>query len=249
MSERGYFTADEMPKGETALEARNISVIYGTGAARVKAVDSVSLKLNKGELTVIFGASGCGKTSMMNVFGGMLAPSSGRLLWRGKNIARMSDREKTLYRQKQIGFVFQQYNLISDLTAEDNVGIAAALADRPMDVHEALEIVGLKDRARHYPYQMSGGEQQRVCIARALVKKPDIIFCDEPTGALDTENARRVLTILERLRRKEGRTVVIITHNPAIALMADRLIKMSNGRILSDERNPFPQSAEEALIL
>jgi len=191
------------------------------------------------------GPSGSGKTTMLNLAGGIDRPTRGRVLFRGRDISRMSDEELTMFRRKHVGFVFQFFNLIPNLTARENVELSAELVENPRDVDEVLEVVGLGHRANHLPNEMSGGEQQRVAIARALVKNPDLILCDEPTGNLDFETGKRVLEVMRRINREEGRTFVLVTHNAVIAKMADRVIHFRDGKVVREEVNPEPLEPEE----
>lgn len=228
----------------TALRAENICVDYKSGKRINRVVRNVSMEICEKEFTVIVGASGSGKTTLLNVMGGMLTPAEGHVWWGDTDIARMSEKARTLYRANTVGFVFQRYNLISDLTAEENVSIAASLVRNPMSAAEALELVGLSGKARSYPANMSGGEQQRVCIARALVKRAGLLLCDEPTGALDTENAAQIIRVLKGLSKEQGIPVVIITHNPNLVLLGDHCLTISNGMVEKDIFQPFAPAAE-----
>ncbi len=223
------------------LKVRNLEMMYQKGIKIIKGID---LDICENEFTVILGSSGCGKTTMVNAIGGMLKPTGGEVIWNGKNIAVMNDRERTAYRRDTVGFVFQNYNLISDLSAKENVNIAASLVNNPMPVETALTMVGLADKAERYPGKMSGGEQQRVCIARAIVKHPQILLCDEPTGALDPKNSIHVMKILQNLVKDQHIAVVMITHNTAFRCLADHCIVMSAGSIVEDVRQPFPRYAD-----
>ena len=223
------------------FQVRNLCVTYGN---MVKAVNNVSFDICENEFTVVLGTSGCGKTTTVNVLGGMLTPSDGQVLWKGRDITHMKPSERSTYRRETIGFVFQQYNLISSLSARDNVAIASALVEDPMDIDEALRLVGMEEKADRFPTQLSGGEQQRICIARALVKRSSVLICDEPTGALDPENSKKIIILLTRLVKEQHVPVIMITHNPAFSVLADRCILMSGGTILEDIRQPFPLPAE-----
>ena len=229
----------------TVMRAENVCVDYRQGKLVNRVVKNVSLEINEKEFTIIVGASGSGKSSLLNVLGGMLTASSGTVWWHDTAISRMSEKERTAYRGNTVGFVFQRYNLISDLTAEENVRIAASLVDDPLPVSEVLEMVGMADKARSYPSQLSGGEQQRVCIARALVKRARLLLCDEPTGALDTDNAAQIIRILKSIAKDQGIPVVVITHNPSLVVLADHCITISNGTIADDRLQPFSLPAEE----
>lgn len=222
------------------LKVRNLEMEYQKDVKILKGID---LDICENEFTVILGSSGCGKTTMVNAIGGMLKPTGGDVLWNGKNIAIMNDRERTAYRRDAVGFIFQHYNLISDLSAKENVNVAASLVNNPMPVEEALALVGLADKADRYPKKMSGGEQQRVCIARAIAKRPQILLCDEPTGALDPENSVRVMKLLQDLVKEQHIAVVMITHNTAFRCLADHCVVMSAGNIIEDIHQPFPKYA------
>ena len=219
------------------IEFRDVEKVYGTGAAQVRALDGVSFEVEKGEFVVLLGSSGAGKTTLLNMLGGMDTISSGTILFDGRDISHLSSLEMAKYRRHDVGFVFQFYNLIPNLTALENVEIAAQLCSNPIPAQKALDMVGLAQRARNFPAQLSGGEQQRVSIARALAKNPRLLLCDEPTGALDYVTGKAVLKLLYDLSKAQGTTVIIITHNQAIAPMADRIIRIKSGRIRSNERN------------
>ena len=213
-----------------------VSKIYGTKEVKIVAVDEISFEIAKGEFVVIVGPSGAGKTTVLNILGGMDQATSGEVLVDGRNIARYNSRQLTGYRRNDIGFVFQFYNLVPNLTALENVELALQICKNPLDAREVLEEVGLKDRLTNFPAQLSGGEQQRVCIARALVNEPPVIFADEPTGNLDEENEQRVLDLLTDLHR-QGRTIVMVTHNPALGQFADRILRLQHGKYLGEEAN------------
>lgn len=234
---------------DTVMRVEDLCVDYAQGRRIYRAVDRVSLDVCEKEFTVIVGASGSGKSSLLNVMGGMLTAAEGSVLWKGRDISRMTEKERTAYRGGTVGFVFQRYNLIGDLTAEENISLAASLVKDPLPAAEVLEMVGMKDRAKDYPSRMSGGEQQRVCIARALVKKAKLLLCDEPTGALDTENARHVITILQNIAKDQGIPVVMITHNPNLVVLADHCITISNGKIADDRLQPFALRAADLKLL
>lgn len=221
-----------------------VTKTYHSGEVPVTALKNISVDVFEGEILVILGPSGSGKSTLLNILGGMDKPTSGEVLFRNINISQAEEKERTLYRRNEIGFVFQFFNLIPDLTAAENVTLAAELVKDPLGTAEVLDEVGLAARHDHFPSQMSAGEQQRVSIARALVKKPSIILCDEPTGALDDATAQSVLVYLERVARIRGSTVVIVTHNTAIAPMADRVIRMRSGAIAEIITNANPLPAE-----
>jgi len=226
-----------MPSIEPILEARALSKVYDMGAVKVEALRSVDLVLTPGELVVMLGASGSGKSTLVNILGGLDRATSGRLLFEGTDLSTADDAALTLYRRRHVGFVFQLYNLVPSLTAEENVSLVSEIAEHPMNPADALAMVGLDDRKHHFPAQLSGGEQQRVAIARAVVKQPKLLLCDEPTGALDAETGKLVLEVLDAVNRDTGATTLIITHNVAIAAMADRVIHMSSGEITEIIRN------------
>jgi len=228
--------------GEIVLKAENISKDYQMGEVIVKALKDASFEVQKGEFVVILGLSGSGKSTLLNIIGGMDTPTEGKVYFNGELITDMSDKELTYYRRDRIGFVFQFYNLMSTLTAKENVELAAELCENAIDTDEVMDAVGLGDRADHFPSQMSGGEQQRVAIARAVAKNPQILLCDEPTGALDFETGIQILKVLKDVNFKYGNTVILITHNSSISQMADKVIKMRSGKIteVSVNLNPIP---------
>ena len=219
------------------VEFKNICKTYDSGDVKVEALKNVSFEIEKGEICVIVGQSGAGKTTLLNVLGGMDNATSGEIILDGKNISNLNRRQMENYRRHDIGFVFQFYNLIPNLTALENVEIASQLSKNPLDSEMILEEVGLKDRKSNFPAQLSGGEQQRVSISRALAKNPKLLLCDEPTGALDYETGKSVLKLLQDCSREKGMTVLIITHNSALTAMADRVIKVKNGQISSVKKN------------
>ena len=229
---------------KTVIKAKNLCVNYTNGKIVNQAVKNLNVEINEKEFTIIVGSSGSGKSTFLNVVGGMLSATSGKVLYNNIPITSMNETEKTNYRKDVVGFVFQHYNLINDLTAEENIKIAAALVRNPLSVDEVLDMVGLKDKKKSYPNQMSGGEQQRVCIARALVKNPKLLLCDEPTGALDTENSKIIIKILQEISKNQGLPVVVITHNPTLTILADHCITISNGTVINDAYQPFPLSAD-----
>lgn len=222
---------------EHHIEFENVSKSYGCGNAEVKALDGVSFNINKGEFCVLLGSSGAGKTTLLNMLGGMDTITSGSIHFDGQDISKLSKKELVEYRRHDVGFVFQFYNLIPNLTALENVEIAAQLCKNPIPANEALKMVSLSERENNFPAQLSGGEQQRVAIARALAKNPRLLLCDEPTGALDYVTGKAVLKLLYDLSKERGTTVIVITHNQAIAPMADRVIRIKSGKIRSNEVN------------
>ena len=219
------------------IQFQNVSKSYGSGNAKTYALSDASFDINKGEFCILLGESGAGKTTLLNLLGGMDTVSGGKIKFNGTEISSLGKRDLIKYRRHEVGFVFQFYNLIPNLTALENVEIAAQLCENPIPAKEAIEMVGLTKRADNFPSQLSGGEQQRVAIARALAKNPRLLLCDEPTGALDYVTGKAVLKILYELSRKQGTTVVIITHNQAIAPMADRIIRIKSGKIESNKKN------------
>ena len=222
---------------EHYIEFENVTKSYGSGAAQVNALAGVSFGIEKGEFCILLGSSGAGKTTLLNMLGGMDTVTSGEIRFDGKDISHLSKRELIDYRRHEVGFVFQFYNLLPNLTALENVEIAAHLCSDPIPAEEAIAMVGLSERKNNFPAQLSGGEQQRVAIARALAKNPRLLLCDEPTGALDYVTGKAVLKMLYDLSRKRHTTVIIITHNQAIAPMADRIIRIKSGKIQSNEIN------------
>lgn len=226
------------------VKLEHVTKIYKMGEVEIHAVDGVDFTIRKGEFVVIVGPSGAGKTTVLNILGGMDTASSGRVLVDGRDIAKYSQRQLTGYRRNDIGFVFQFYNLVPNLTALENVELAMQICRNPLDAREVLREVGLEDRMKNFPAQLSGGEQQRVSIARALAKNPKLLLCDEPTGALDYQTGKAILKLLQDMCRERGMTVIVITHNSAIAPMADRVIKIKNGRVSKMYQNESPVSVE-----
>ena len=216
---------------------RGLTKIYGEGTAQVRALDGVDLDLYAGELVVLLGPSGSGKTTLLNQLGGLDLPTGGELAYRDADLTHATEDQLTDYRRESVGFIFQFYNLIPSLTARENVGLITEIARDPMPPEEALALVNLTPRMDHFPAQLSGGEQQRVAIARAIAKRPQVLLCDEPTGALDVKTGIVVLEALERANRELGTLTIIITHNAVMAEMADRVIHFSDGRVLSEHRN------------
>ncbi len=217
------------------LQARGLAKSYRMGEVEVHALRGVDLELFEGELVVLLGPSGSGKSTLLNILGGLDVASAGTITYRDHDLGRADERELTRYRREHVGFVFQFYNLVPSLTARENVALVTEIAEHPMRPAEALEMVGLGHRLDHFPAQMSGGEQQRVAIARAVAKRPDLLLCDEPTGALDIGTGKIVLEVIERVNRELGTTTALITHNAGIGQMADRVIRLMDGRIASVE--------------
>ena len=227
------------------FRARGVTKVYDMGAVRVHALRGVDLDLYAGELVVLLGPSGSGKSTLLNILGGLDTATEGTVTYLDHDLTQASGRELTAYRRDGVGFVFQFYNLIPSLTARENVAIVTEIARDPMAPEEALGIVGLSDRLDHFPAQLSGGEQQRVAIARAIAKNPAVLLCDEPTGALDSKTGVIVLEALERVNRELGTTTAVITHNAAIADMADRVVRMRDGRVVDVQRNAHRKPARE----
>jgi putative ABC transport system ATP-binding protein len=223
---------------EAVFRARGLSKIYRMGEVEVHALRSVDLELYRGEFVVLLGPSGSGKSTLLNILGGLDHPTSGSVYFLDHDLTTGSERDLTRFRREHVGFVFQFYNLIPSLTALENVALVTDIAERPMDAAAALRLVGLGERLDHFPAQLSGGEQQRVAIARAVAKQPDALLCDEPTGALDYETGKLVLEVLAHVNEKLGTTVAVITHNAAIAAMADRVIRLRSGQISEIRKNP-----------
>ena len=233
-----------MNAARTAVfRARDVSKVYRMGETEVHALRAVDLDLFEGELAVLLGASGSGKSTLLNILGGLDTPTSGTVFYRDQELSAADERMLTRYRREYVGFVFQFYNLIPSLTARENVALVTDIAPDPMPPEEALSMVHLDERIDHFPAQLSGGEQQRVAIARAVAKRPDVLLCDEPTGALDLETGKIVLGVLEQVNRELATTMAIITHNAAIAALGDRVLRMSSGEIAertqNDERAPL----------
>ncbi len=224
--------------GRIVFRARRITKIYHMGEVDVTALQSVDLDLYESELVVLLGPSGSGKSTLLNILGGLDVPTSGDVFYRDHDLSIDDDRALTRYRREHVGFVFQFYNLIPSLTARENVALVTDIAENPMNPADALALVGLSERLDHFPAQLSGGEQQRVAIARAIAKRPDVLLCDEPTGALDYATGKVVLEVIARINEELGTTTAVITHNAAIARMADRVVRMRSGRITDVELNP-----------
>ena len=228
------------PEPPAILELENVSRSYRVGSEEVKALKNVTLRVPRGEFVVILGPSGSGKTTLLNLIGGIDSPTSGRIEVDGVDISALGDRGLTGYRRNRIGFVFQFFNLIPTLTARENIEFAAELVSRPRNAMKMLEMVGLKERANHYPTELSGGEQQRVAIARALVKNPPILLCDEPTGELDFETGRHILNERQVINKKDHKTVLLVTHNSAIGAIAHRVLRLRSGEIVEVKLNKHP---------
>ena len=229
---------------EDYVKLENVTKVYKMGEVEIRAADGIDFSISKGEFVVIVGPSGAGRTTVLNILGGMDTATEGKVLVDGKDVAKYTPKMLTGYRRDDIGFVFQFYNLVPNLTALENVELALQICKEPLDAKSVLEDVGLGDRLDNFPAQLSGGEQQRVSIARALAKNPKLLLCDEPTGALDYNTGKAILKLLQDTCRQKGMTVIVITHNSAIAPMADRIIHIKNGRVSGMELNPNPVPVE-----
>jgi len=227
------------------FEARGVTKVYDMGEVQVHALRGIDTELHEGEFVVLLGPSGSGKSTLLNILGGLDVPTSGHVFYRGRDLTEADERELTAYRRYHVGFVFQFYNLIPSLTARENVALVTEIARDPLTPEEALELVGLGQRLDHFPSQLSGGEQQRIAIARAIAKRPDVLLCDEPTGALDISTGVVVLEAIERVNRELGTCTAVITHNAAIGAIADRVIRLSDGRIGGVEANTSKRSPRE----
>lgn len=227
------------------MRAEDLTKTYLMGEVEVNALRGASFSIEEGEFAVILGPSGSGKSTLLNIIGGMDTPTSGRVITEGEDITGYSEKKLTEYRRSKVGFVFQFYNLMANLTAEENVELATEISKDPLEIAEILKAVGLYERRGHFPSQLSGGEQQRVSIARAIAKNPKVLLCDEPTGALDFSTGISILELLRKVNREMGKTVVVITHNADIALMADRVLRMKSGQIIDDKTNENPVSPDE----
>jgi len=227
------------------FSATGLTKTYTSGETNVLALRGVSLEIQAGEVVVLLGPSGSGKSTLLNIMGGLDLPTAGSLDFKGEDLTRFSERALTVYRREHVGFVFQFYNLIPSLTAYENVALVTEISDKPMSPDDALAVVGLKDRARHFPAQLSGGEQQRVAIARAIAKRPDVLLCDEPTGALDSKTGALVIQALLDVNKQIGTTTLIITHNATIQSVADRVLFFADGQISRTQVNEVRRSAAE----
>jgi putative ABC transport system ATP-binding protein len=227
------------------LSCEGLTKVYRMGEVDVHALRGVDVALMPGELLVLLGASGSGKSTLLNILGGLDVPTAGRVFFRDQELSGADERALTRYRRAHVGFVFQFYNLIPSLTARENVALVTDIAEHPLSAEEALERVGLGERLDHFPAQLSGGEQQRVALARAIAKRPELLLCDEPTGALDAATGRRVLEVILRVNRELGTTTAVITHNAPIARIADRVLTLADGRLVREERNAHPVSPEQ----
>lgn len=232
-------------KKEIAISVKNVVKEYEMGDSKIRAIDEIDFEIESGKYTIILGASGAGKSTVLNILGGMDTPSSGEVMVHGMDISNFNNLNLTKYRREHVGFVFQFYNLMPNLNVLENVQLASQICKNPLDPIEVLELVGLKDRLYSYPSQLSGGEQQRVAIARALAKNPDVLLCDEPTGALDYKTGKSVLGLLYDICKKSNKTVIVVTHNGALAQTADLVLRMKNGKVEKYEVNHNPVAVEE----
>lgn len=240
-------TAQMPTDGPAAFKARGLTKIYGLGESAVHALRGVDIDLHEGDLVVLLGPSGSGKSTLLNILGGLDRPTSGTLFYRDTELTASSDRELTAFRRRHVGFIFQFYNLIPSLTARENVALVTELVDKPMIPDDALRLVGLGERMDHFPAQLSGGEQQRVAVARAVAKRPHVLLCDEPTGALDSATGVRVLEALADVNQALGTMTVVITHNATIAGMADHVVRFGDGRVVSIETNATKRNPSELI--
>ncbi len=227
------------------IQINKVAKTYKMGDVEVNALKDMSVEINEGEFIVILGPSGSGKSTLLNIIGGMDKPDSGEIYYKGKVLNKVGEKELTNYRRHNVGFVFQFYNLISNLTARENIELATEISPNPLGINEVIMNVGLSERMEHFPSQMSGGEQQRVAIARAVAKNPDLLLCDEPTGALDSETGKEVLRVLKTVHERYKKTVIIITHNATIGQIANRVIRLKNGEVIDDFYNDNILSVEE----
>ena len=234
-----------MSQDDHAYEARSLSKVYRTGAGEVHALRDVDLDIRRGETLVLLGPSGSGKSTLLNILGGLDRASSGRVLFHGRDLVQASDAELTRYRRSSVGFIFQFFNLSPSLTARENVELITEIADDPMDAAVALELVGLKDRMDHFPAELSGGQQQRVAVARAIAKRPEILFCDEPTGSLDSASGIQVLEAIVKVGSEVGTTIMIVTHNAVVADIADRVVSFSDGAVADLRQNSSKRAPRE----
>ena len=227
------------------LEIKQIKKSFGMGDSRIEVLKGIDLEIERGEFCVLLGPSGSGKSTLLNIIGGIDGADSGSITIDGERIEDMTEKKLSLYRRKHLGYIFQMYNLIPNLTVRENIEVGAYLSDKPLDVDELLHTLGIYEHQRKLPNQLSGGQQQRTAIGRAIVKNPDILLCDEPTGALDYNTGKTILKLLQNMCREKGMTVIIITHNQALAPMADRLIHIKNGQVARIESNENPTSIDE----
>jgi putative ABC transport system ATP-binding protein len=247
VSDQTQLVPHPMPVSPVVLKLTDVERTFTMGEVSVNVLRGFSLDILRGEFLAIVGPSGSGKTTVLNIVGGLDRPTAGRVIYGDRDLAAADSGQLTHYRRREVGFVFQFYNLVPNLTARENVMVATEISAEPLDVDEVLETVGLTDRSSHFPAQLSGGEQQRVAIARAIAKNPELLLCDEPTGALDFKTGKRVLRLLVDLNRDLGKTVVVITHNAALAQVADRIVHLRSGEITEISENPSPIAPEEVV--
>ena len=238
-------TAPLYNKDIMQLELQNIKKSYGEGGSRIEVLKDISLGIEKGEFVVLLGPSGSGKSTLLNIIGGIDTADSGKIIIREKSMADMDEKALTSYRREHLGYIFQMYNLIPNLTVRENIEVGAYLSKKPLDIDEIIEVLGLKEHQNKIPSQLSGGQQQRCSIGRAIVKNPDILLCDEPTGALDYNTSKEILALIERVNKEYGNTVIMVTHNDAIKNMADFVVKLRDGVIRKSYRNETKQTAAE----
>ena len=234
-----------MPKDDHAFQVRGLTKVYQTGAGEVRALRGVDLDIRRGETLVLLGPSGSGKSTLLNILGGLDRATSGQAIFHGQDLVQASDKDLTQYRRRSVGFVFQFFNLSPSLTARENVELITEIAERPMASTEALDLVGLADRMDHFPAELSGGQQQRVAVARAIAKRPEILFCDEPTGSLDSASGVQVLEAIVKVAAEVGATVMIVTHNAVVADIADRILRFSDGAVAELRENPAKRAPRD----
>ena len=230
---------------DNIIVIENVQKYYGKGEARVKVLNNISTSIKKGDICTIYGPSGSGKSTLLNVIGGLDTVDAGKVFCGEIEITRLQKKKMEWFRRKKLGFIFQMYNLIQDLTVKENIEVSEFLADNPLDVEEIIEMLGLKAQADKYPAQLSGGQQQRCAIGRALVKNPEVLLCDEPTGALDMKTGMEILKIIEKVNQRYGTTVIMVTHNNAIREMSDQVITIRDGNITKEEKNDMPKKASQ----
>ena len=227
------------------LEIKDIHKSYGKGDSRVNVLKGINLSLERGQFCVMLGPSGCGKSTLLNIIGGIDSADSGEILIDGDSVRGMNDKQLTMYRREHLGYIFQMYNLIPNLTVRENIEVGAYLSKAPLDVEELLEVLGLREHADKLPNQLSGGQQQRTSIGRAIVKNPDVLLCDEPTGALDYNTSKEILALIDKVNRTYGNTIVMVTHNEVIGQMADVVVRLRDGQVRDRRDNPSRASVEE----
>jgi len=242
---RTYRYVKPVSASQTAFQIRGLTKVYGTGPGQVHALRGVDMDVRNGETLVLLGPSGSGKSTLLNILGGLDGPTSGSVVFHNRDLAQASPQELTRYRRQSVGFIFQFFNLMPSLTARENVELVTEMADRPMSAAEALSLVDLGDRMDHFPAQLSGGQQQRVAVARAIAKRPELLFCDEPTGSLDSASGVQVIETIVNVAREIGTTTLIVTHNAVVAGIADRVVRFSNGGVLDVTENTTKRAPRE----